>query len=110
MLSVKARQLTAERPAESYVARGLDRSFLEHTTFGLGATARGYDSAREVWDAMAEQPGLAVVDASVAPRRDNFGFAVLPDFRLSGFYVEDGVFDPVPISGARSPDRSDRCG
>ena len=46
---------------------------------------------------MAERPGLAVVDATVAPRRDNWGFAVPPDFRLSGFYVEDGVFDPVPI-------------
>ena len=79
------------------MARGLDRSFLEHTTFGLGATARGYSSAREVWDAMAQRPGLAVVDATVAPRRDNWGFAVPPDFRLSGFYVEDGVFDPVPI-------------
>ncbi|MGH2931842.1 MAG: ABC transporter permease, partial [Gaiellaceae bacterium] len=97
VLSVKARQLTAERPAESYVARGLDRSFLEHTTFGLGATARGYSSAREVWDAMAQRPGLAVVDATVAPRRDNWGFEAPPDFRLSGFYVEDGVFDPVPI-------------
>ena len=46
---------------------------------------------------MAQRPGLAVVDATVAPCRDNWGFAVPPDFRLSGFYVEDGVFDPVPI-------------
>ena len=45
---------------------------------------------------MAQRPGLAVVDAGRA-RRDNWGFAVPPDFRLSGFYVEDGVFDPVPI-------------
>ena len=28
-----------------------------------GRDARGYSSPREVWDAMAEQPGLAVVDA-----------------------------------------------
>jgi putative ABC transport system permease protein len=98
VLSVKARQLGTGRSAENYVARGLDRSFLEHTTFGLGAVAQGYGSAREVWHALATRPGLAVVDASVAPRRDNFNFAVLPDFQLSGFSFEDGVFDPIPIS------------
>jgi putative ABC transport system permease protein len=98
VLSVQARQLNAGRPAESYAARGLDRSFLEHTTFGLGAMAHGYESAREVWHAVATKPGLAVVDATVAPRRDNFNFAVLPDFQLSGFILEDGAFDPVPIT------------
>ena len=97
VLSVKASQVGTGRPAESYVARGLDRPFLEHTTFGLGARARGYSSARDVWRALATRPGLAVVDATVAPHRDNFGFIVLPDFRLSGFTFEEGVFDPVPI-------------
>ena len=98
VLSVKASQLGAGRPAESYVARGLDQNFLEHTTFGLGAIARGYGSAREVWHALASRPGLAVVDATVAPRRDNFNFAPLPDFQLSGFYFEDAAFDPIPLS------------
>jgi putative ABC transport system permease protein len=98
VLSVKAQQKGAGRPPESYVARGLDRAFLENTTFGLGAMARGYESSRDVWTAIANRPGLAVVDATVAPRRDNWGFAVLPDFQLSGFYLEDGVFDPIPIT------------
>ena len=98
VLSVKARQLHAGRPAESYVARGLDQGFLEHTTFRFGAIARGYDSAPQVWRALATEPRLAVVDATVAPHRDNFNFAVLPDFQLSGFSIEDGVFDPVPIT------------
>jgi putative ABC transport system permease protein len=98
VLSVKARQLGTGRPAESYVARGLDRPFLDHTTFGLGAIARGYGSAHAVWHALATRPGLAVVDATVAPRRDNFNFALPPDFQLSGFKYEDGVFDPIPLS------------
>jgi putative ABC transport system permease protein len=34
----------------------------------------------------------------VAPRRQQWGFGVLPDFQLSGFYVDDGTFDPVPIT------------
>jgi putative ABC transport system permease protein len=98
ILSVKAKQLGTGRRTESYVARGLDRSFLEHTTFGLGAIANGYGSARGVWHAIATRPGLAVVDGSVAPRRDHWGFAILPDFQLTGFHMEDGTFDPVPIS------------
>jgi putative ABC transport system permease protein len=98
VLSVRAKQLGTGSEAESYVARGLDRSFLEHTTFGLGAIARGYGSSEEVWHALANRPGLAVVDATIAPRRDHWGFALLPDFQLTGFYMEDGVFDPIPIS------------
>jgi putative ABC transport system permease protein len=97
LIAVKARQSGTPRPAESYMARGLDRSFLEHTTFGLGAIARGYRSSQEVWHALATRQGLAVVDATVAPRRDNWNFAVLPDFQLSGFYFEDATFDPIPI-------------
>jgi putative ABC transport system permease protein len=97
VLAVHAKQLGTGRPAESYPVRGLDRSFLEHTTFGLGALARGYDSPREVWTALRDRPGLAVVDSFVVPRRDRFGFGVRPDFELSGFYFEDGTFEPIPI-------------
>jgi len=97
VLAVQAKQVGAGRPAEPYPVRGLDRSFLEHTTFGLGAIARGYDSPREVWTALRDRTGLAVVDSFVVPRRDQFGFGVFPDFQLSGFYFEDGTFDPIPI-------------
>ena len=60
--------------------------------------ARGYESGRDVWNAMRAKPGLAIVDSLVVPRRENFNFGVPPDFRLSGFYLEDGTFDPVPIA------------
>jgi putative ABC transport system permease protein len=60
--------------------------------------ARGYESGRDVWQAMRTTPGLAIVDPLVVPRRENFDFGVPPDFMLSGFYLEDGTFDPVPIS------------
>jgi putative ABC transport system permease protein len=84
---------------EDYLVRGLDDRFLEHTTFSFAAMARGYDTAEQVWHAVARQPGLAVVDSIVAPRRQNWnGGAVLPDFKLQGFFMEDGVFDPVTVS------------
>ena len=97
VLAVQAKQLGSGRKPEAYLVRGLDDAFLSHTTFGLGQTARGYDSAQEVWKAVREQPGLAVVDSLIVPRRDAFGFGVPPDFALSGFYYEEGQFDPIPV-------------
>jgi putative ABC transport system permease protein len=97
-LPLDARQEDTDRAAEPYPVRGLDQEFLERTTFALAATARGYSSPREVWRAIATRPGLAVVDAYVVPRRDQFGFAAMPsDFRLSGFVIEDSGFAPVPV-------------
>ena len=99
VLAVDARQLGTGRPLESYYVRGLDTSFLQHTTFDLGAMAKGYSSPHDVWTALAKTPGLAVVDGLVVPRRDNFGFAVLPsDFKITGFYGDvSEPFDPIPL-------------
>ncbi|WP_217914710.1 ABC transporter permease [Miltoncostaea marina] len=100
VVPVEARQRGAGRAYEDYLARGLDRGFLDHTTYGFATMARGYDSAREVWRALERTPGLAVVDALAAPRRSNFTFGALTDFRLSGFSLEDERFDPVPVEVA----------
>jgi len=60
VLAVDARQLGTGRPFENYHVRGLDSSFLSHTTFQLGSIARGYTSSRDVWMALQEHVGLAV--------------------------------------------------
>lgn len=89
---------TGREPAE-YLARGLDDAFLEHTTFGLGALARGYSSAPDVWEALRTEPGLAIVDPWIVPRRDNFGFnAAPPDFEVTGFLYEDQVFEQFEVT------------
>jgi putative ABC transport system permease protein len=98
LLPLDARQLGTSRKAEPYLMRGLDNSFLARTTFGLGAMAHGYRSARDVWSAVARRPGLAVVDSFVVPRRDNFGFTAMPaKFKVSGFFFDDATFDPIPL-------------
>ena len=96
-LPVEARQANSTAKFEPYPVRGLDDDFLENTTFGLAAKARGYASADAVWKAIADNPGYAVVDSLVVPRRANWNFGVLPPFRLSGFDLEDGTFDPIPV-------------
>jgi putative ABC transport system permease protein len=80
-----------------YIVRGLDDGFLETNTYGFAARADGYNSDRAVWQALGHHPGLAVVDAFSVPRRANWGSAVVSDFRLSGFYLEDQTFTPVPV-------------
>ena len=98
-LPVEAAQVGAGRPAEDYPARGLDDEFLDTTTFEFAAMARGYDSSRDVWNAVQWGRNLAVVDALVVPRRDNYNSgAVLPDFELSGLFLEDEHFDPIPVT------------
>ena len=97
VLAVDARQVGTGRKAETYLARGLDASFLAHTTFGLGAIARGYTSPAQVWTALRTHRGLAVVDSTIVPRREHWTFGPAPDFELSGFVYEDAKFDPVPI-------------
>ncbi len=97
VLAVEAKQLGTGRRYETYLVRGLDYSFLERTTFGLGQIARGYSSSQEVWDALRTTSGLAVVDSTVVPRRDSFGFGPVPDFALSGFLYEEGTLDPIAI-------------
>jgi putative ABC transport system permease protein len=95
---VQARQLDSDLQAGDYPLRGLSDSFFDHTAYGMAAIAEGYDSPRAVWQALKADPSLAVVDGLVAPRRDQFGFGpVVSDFKLEGFYVEDGTFTPVPI-------------
>jgi putative ABC transport system permease protein len=96
-LPVKARQLGTGAGAETYVAHGVDATFLRHTTYAFSAKARGYASSAAIWRALRTRRGLAVVDPFVVPRKSNFNFAALPDFQLHGFYVEDRTFRPVPV-------------
>lgn len=93
---VEARQAGTGAYAD-YPLRGVDEEFATATTYGLAAVARGYDTAADAWRALGDRPGLAIVDPFVAPRRNAFTVGALPEFQLEGFWVEDGVFDPVDV-------------
>jgi len=99
LLNLEVRQVNSANPEfAAYAVRGLDDSFLTSNTYGFGAMAEGYTSARQVWQAVRDNPGLAVVDALPAPRRQDYGFeAGAVDFQLDGFYLDDGTFAPIPV-------------
>ena len=95
-LPVEARQTgRLASKFEAYPVHGVDDAFARHTTYALAAHARGYPNP---WRALANEPRLAIVDGFVVPRRDDWGAGeVPPDFQLRGFYLEDEIFDPIPI-------------
>ena len=103
LVPVEAVQPGIENEYGDYPLRGFSDSFFDHTAYSLAVRAEGYDSNEAVWQALKNDPTLAIVDALVAPRRDRFGFgAPVPDFALDGFYYEDGVMQPTKIE-VRNP-------
>jgi putative ABC transport system permease protein len=96
-LPVKARQVGPGHKSADYVVRGLDPVFFEHTTYGMAAMANGYNSAHAVWQALRLRHGLAVIDASIAPRLGGFNFGPPPKLKLTGFHLEDKHFRPFQI-------------
>jgi putative ABC transport system permease protein len=93
---VEVRQ-AGEGAFADYPLRGVDDEFVDTTTYELATVAEGYGSSADAWRALADHPGLAIVDPYAVPRRNDYGSGVRPDFRLSGFYLEDEGFAPVDV-------------
>jgi putative ABC transport system permease protein len=97
-LPVDANQVGTGAKPETYVVHGADRAFLTNTTYTFAARAEGYGSDAAVWQAIQNRRNLAVVDQFVVPRRAQWGFGPMPAFHLTGFYLEDKTFKPVPVT------------
>jgi putative ABC transport system permease protein len=97
VLPIEARQVGSKATQEPYLVHGADAAFLANTTYRFAATAKGYGSASSVWNALRTNPNLAVVDSMIVPRKQNYSFGAFSDFKLEGFYLEDGAFSPVPL-------------
>jgi putative ABC transport system permease protein len=91
-LSVEAKQEGTDREPEDLYVQGVDESYSDSTLYGFNTTTAEYDSAREVWTALQEEPNTAVISATLAPARTNFAVgAPEPPIKLSGFYQEDAA-------------------
>jgi len=98
-LALKVRQVGAgDTKYEDYLVRGFDDAFLANNQFGFSLMASGYDSPRQIWQALADHPDLAVIDAYPVPRRTNYsGGPATIAFQLSGFYLEDKKLPALQI-------------
>ena len=84
VLAVEAKQVRGGRPYETYLVRGLDSSFLSHTTFGLGDIARAMGRRKRSGPPFASGRGSPSWTAR-SSRAATTGTSVC--FRTSGYPV-----------------------
>jgi putative ABC transport system permease protein len=79
----------------TYRIAGLDQGFLTQNTIQLQSRATGYDTDAAVWNALANDPSLAVIDAFAA---GGSGYSMGPArFRLDGVDPCQATFDPIKV-------------
>ncbi len=85
---------------------GVDPDFIETNGFDIGLATPEYLTdgefdARRLWDDLAANPGLAVVNAFMIPTRNGFNFEV-GDERLvldvEGLFLENDTMEPVLVT------------
>jgi putative ABC transport system permease protein len=101
-LGMELRQEGADRWS-GYPIQAADEAYLENITYDIAVKAEGYNSAAEIWQAVRDHPGYAVVDRLAVPSRSttNIVFGG-PDFSLQGVYLEDETMKPIRVD-AREP-------
>ena len=89
---------TDKEPVEQWFIRGLDAGYTDSVTHPFALMAEGYSSPRQVWQALQEEPGTAVVRHWMVPTRNDFDVGESgPDFQLEGFFLEDETLPEVYI-------------
>jgi putative ABC transport system permease protein len=83
-------------PPRPFPVLGADDAFLENNTIGLQARAEGYETDREVWDAVRDDPNNAVIDGSVVPGI-NYANVTESRFTLRGYESGTQSFQPFPM-------------
>ena len=98
-IPIQARQVGAQDQLwEGYAVRAADHRFLEATNYKLKLIADGYGPTDEdVWNALRDDPSLAVVEAMVAPRRSGFSGEENVSFQMEGFFYEDDTMPAIDI-------------
>jgi putative ABC transport system permease protein len=82
----------------SYLVKGVDSAYLDNVGFNLALFADGYKSQEEVWRTVRDHPGYAIIDSLAVPSRNNTSIIIGgPDFKLTGFYIEDETMPPIRL-------------
>ncbi len=95
-LGIEARQGRGQW--RDYLIYGVDDDYLENVAFDLTVMAEGYESGAEVWRAVRDERGYAVIDSFGVPSRQTTSIVIgAPDFKLEGVYIEDESMQPITI-------------
>jgi putative ABC transport system permease protein len=90
-IPTEVKQRDTDRDPESLYVQGVDGGYSDSVGYGFQTTAKGYGSAREVWEALQTEKDTAVISGELAPSRNvsTFGPSVESPVELTGFYKED---------------------
>jgi putative ABC transport system permease protein len=82
----------------SYPIQAADDAYLENVDYDIGVKAEGYTTAAEIWEAVRDNPGYAVLDRQAVPSRTTTSIVIGgPEFRMQGVYLEDETMKPVRL-------------
>jgi putative ABC transport system permease protein len=95
---VKLKQEGTEQELTDYYLQGVDAGYTDSVKYEFATMAEGYNSPREIWQALQEEPGTTVVAAMLVPTKSNYNFGGPSlDFKLEGFFIEDETLPEVFI-------------
>lgn len=95
---VEVRQEGTEQEFTDFYIQGVDTGYTDSVNYKFTMMAEGYDSPKEVWQDLQEEPGTAVVAALLVPTKSNYAFGGPSlDFQLEGFFIEDDTLPEVYI-------------
>ncbi len=101
---VKVKQEGTEQEFTDYYLQGVDAGYTDSVNYGFAMMAEGYDSPREIWQALQEEPETTVVAAYLVPTKANYNFGGPDlDFQLEGFFIEDEVLPDDVYIQAQDP-------
>jgi putative ABC transport system permease protein len=96
-MPVELKQEGAERWA-GYLIQAVDDPYLENSEYDVAVKADGYATAAEIWKAVRDHPGYAVIDRLAVPSRTTTNIVIGgPEFSLNGVYLEDETMRPIPV-------------
>jgi putative ABC transport system permease protein len=96
-LPVEVRQGPAGRWGD-YAVQAVDDAYLESIDYDIGVKAQGYSTAAQIWQAVRDNPGYAVVDRLAVPSRTTTNIVIGgPTFSLEGVYLEDETMQPIQV-------------
>lgn len=79
-----------------YNLNGMNVEFMRNSAAGFQTRAAGYDSDQAIWDALANDPHLAVIDSWALPT-GGVTVSEASTLRLRGIRQNDSVMDPIPV-------------
>ena len=81
-----------------YLIQAVDDAYMEDVEYGIGVMAEGYTTSAEIWEALRDEPGLAIMDRLAVPSRTTTNIVIGgPEFSLEGVYLEDETMEPIEL-------------